>query len=100
MRVLLIAHVPTNEASAKMFRENPKKVAEGLETYMKQVHAEAAYFGEDNGQRTAYFVVDLPSADMIPTIAEPLFLNLGAKVNIKPVMTIDQVNSGLSKITV
>ena len=98
MRVLLIAHIPTNEASAKAFKENPKKVAEGMEAYIKQVHAEAAYFGEDNGERTAYFVVDLPSADMIPPIAEPLFLNLGAKVIIKPVMTIDQVKSGLSKI--
>ncbi len=98
MRVLLTAHIPTNEATTKAFKENPKMVGEGIESYLKQVHAEAAYFGEDNGERTFYIVVNLPSADMIPPIVEPLFINLGAKVNVKPIMSIEEVKSGLSKV--
>lgn len=98
MRVLLTAHIPTNEATTKAFKEDPKMVGDRIESYLKQVRAEAAYFGEDNGERTFYIVVNLPSADMIPSIAEPLFIDLGAKVNIKPIMSIEEVKSGLSKV--
>lgn len=98
MRVLITAHIPTNEASAKAFKENPRAVGGAFESYVKLVHAEAAYFGEKDGHRTAYFVADLPSADMIPVIAEPLFINMGATVNIQPVMTLEEVKSGLSKV--
>jgi hypothetical protein len=98
MRVLITAHIPTNEASAKAFKESPAATMAAIEAYIKLSHAEAAYFGEKDGNRTAYFLADLPSADMIPVMAEPLFINMGATVNIQPVMTFEEVKRGLSKV--
>ena len=45
-----------------------------------------AYFFEAGGDRTFAFIVNLESADMIPDTAEPLFQDLGAKVEFHPVM--------------
>ena len=74
-------------------------VAEEIAATVKKLNPQAAYFGEDDGERTAYIVIDLPSADMIPVVAEPLFINFGAKVEIKPIMDIEEVKKGLSKVS-
>ncbi len=42
--------------------------------------------------------MDIPSTDMIPMFTEPLFVNSGAKVKIKPVMDIEDVKKGLPKV--
>lgn len=99
MRTMLIAHIPNNEANIKAFKENPKMVGEGIAAILKKLNAHAAYFGADNGERTAYVIIDLPSADMIPVVSEPFFINLGAKVEIKPVMDIEDVKKGLSNVS-
>jgi hypothetical protein len=99
MRTMLIAHIPNNEATIKMFKENSKMVSERIETIVKKLNAQAAYFGEDEGERTAFVIVDIPSADMIPVFTEPFFINLGAKVEKKPVMDIEDVKKGLSRVS-
>ena len=66
-----------------------------LEDYLKKVKAEAAYFGEDKGERTFYLVTDITGADKIPAIAEPLFQGFKAKVEFHPVMTADDLRKGL-----
>jgi hypothetical protein len=99
MRTMLIAHIPNSEATVKIFKENPKMVSEGIEAMLKKLNAQAAYFGEDEGERTAYVIVDIPSAEMIPVFMEPFFINLGAKVEIKPVMDIEDVKKGLSRVS-
>ncbi len=68
-----------------------------MENYIKTNKAEAAYFLELNGERTVVFVLDLPSVDMIPVVAEPLFM-LGAKVELHPAMNIDDLKKGIQSI--
>ena len=68
-----------------------------LENYIAKVKPEAVYFYEEGGERTGLFVVDMASADMIPSLAEPLFQGLGAKVEFHPAMTPDDVKRGLQK---
>jgi hypothetical protein len=99
MRTMLIAHIPNNEATIKMFKENPNMVSEGIEAILKKLNAQASYFGEDDGERTAFVVVDIPSPDMIPVFTEPFFIKLGAKVEIKPVMSIEELKKGISKVS-
>jgi hypothetical protein len=48
---------------------------------------EAAYFTEQNGQRGAVLIVDLPDPSKIPVLAEPWFLTLQADVEFRVAMT-------------
>ena len=57
--------------------------------------AEAAYFTSLNGERSGTFVIDMPSADMEPAIAEPFF-EMGARVEVQPVMNFEDLKKGLS----
>ena len=47
---------------------------------------EAAYFLADQGNRSAYLIVNLDDASQIPAIAEPCFLKVNATVEFLPVM--------------
>ncbi len=47
MRIMLIAHMPNNETTIRMFKENPKMMAERIEATVKAMNLQAAYFGED-----------------------------------------------------
>jgi Domain of unknown function (DUF3303) len=58
---------------------------------------EAMYFGVENGQRTAYMVFDLKEASDIPSIAEPWFIHLKAKIAAQPVMDMADMQAGISK---
>ena len=62
---------------------------------MESSKAEAAYFTELNGDRTCLFFIDIPSVDMMPVIAEPLF-QMGAKVEFHPAMNMEELKKGLS----
>ena len=59
-----------------------------IEEYVKKFNSEPSYFTEVNGNRTLVFVLDLPSSDMIPAIAGPLFQGFEANVEIHPTMNL------------
>jgi hypothetical protein len=44
------------------------------------------------------FVLDLPSQDMLPAIAEPLFQNFEANVEVHPAMNLDDLKKAISNI--
>lgn len=74
------------------------KFLQNIEDYTKKFSCEAAYFTEINGNRTMVFVLDLPSTDMIPAIAEPLFQGFEANVEVHPAMNLDDLKSAISKV--
>ena len=47
---------------------------------------EAAYFGLQEGTRTAFVVVDVTNSSEIPSLVEPFFLAFNASVECFPVM--------------
>lgn len=57
---------------------------------------EAAYFGTENGKRTAYIFFDLSDPAQIPVIAERLFQQLDSTVEFIPVMNADELQRGLA----
>jgi hypothetical protein len=75
------------------------RIAEVLGALMSNLHPEAAYFGAEGGERTAYIFFDLTDPSRIPVIAEPLFQNLDASVEISPVMNLDELQSGLAEVS-
>jgi hypothetical protein len=69
-----------------------------MEQTMAMLKPEAAYFTSVNGERTAFFVFDLKSTSDIPSIAEPLFQQLGAKIEFSPVMNAEDLKTGLASL--
>jgi hypothetical protein len=82
MRFILKAQIPT-EAGNRMM-QNPNGMQE-LEEYIRTIKAEAAYFFENNGDRTMVFIVNMERTDQMVSFVEPLFM-MGAKVEFHPVM--------------
>ena len=59
---------------------------------------EAAYFGPENGIRTAFVVFDLEDPSQLPPLTEPLFSKLKATVEMFPVMDQEDLQKGLQQI--
>jgi hypothetical protein len=62
------------------------------------IQPEAAYFTTNDGRRCAYVFFDLKDASDIPSIAEPFFTNLNAKVEFLPCMNQEDLAAGLTKL--
>ncbi|HXE30393.1 MAG TPA: hypothetical protein VN515_01190 [Terriglobales bacterium] len=84
MRMLVKARIPTEQGN-RLIREG--KLGSTLRAMVEELKPEAAYFYEENGQRTGLFVVELAEAAQIPRLAEPFFLGLGAYLEMHPAMT-------------
>lgn len=96
MRFLVIAHMPT-EAGNKAVKD--PNMMKNLEDYVNNVKAEAAYFTEVNGERSMFFVVDMQSADMMTVMSEPLYQAFNARVEVKPVMVLEDVKKGMQALS-
>lgn len=77
--------------------KNPNFLQE-LEAYINKVKAEAAYFFEAGGERTFVFVVNFESADIIPSIAEPLFQDIGARLEFHPIMLFEDLKKAIEHL--
>lgn len=95
MRFLVKATLP-NEAGNALVR-NPN-MASQMEAVMGDLRPKAAYFTIDQGQRTAYFVVNMESATDLPRIAEPLWLSWKADVTVSPVFLPEEMEAAMPAI--
>ena len=91
MRVLAIVRVDT-EAGSEALRNGilPKL----LDHVMSQVQPEVVYFGPLDGMRTMFLVFDLEDPSRMPPLLEPLFSTLKAKIQLTPVMKLDELQAG------
>ncbi len=94
MRVMLRLQMPVESANAAI---KDGRFAKVIGATMARLQPESAYFATMHGDRGGYIVFDLKHPSDIPSICEPLFFELGAKVELEPVMTADDVQAGLAK---
>jgi hypothetical protein len=73
-------------------------MGEIIERAAKDMKPEAMYFTTDKGERTGYFFFDMKDSHQLAPIAEPFLLNLNANVEVMPVMNIEDLKMGLSKV--
>lgn len=66
-----------------------------LEDTVSKLKAEAAYFVAEDGVRCALIFFDTRDSAEIPVIAEPLFIGLGAELELVPAMNADDLRKGL-----
>jgi hypothetical protein len=94
MRILVKMQIP-NEAGNRMVQD--PNFLKNIEDYIKNFNIEAAYFTEINGERTAFYVLDLPTTDQLAKAVEPLFQGFNAKVEVHPAMNFEELKKVYQK---
>lgn len=84
MRFMLTVRMPHEKFNAAV---KDGSAGRKLGHILEEAKPEAVYFTEQNGQRSAFLIVNLESASQIPSYAEPWFLTFGADVEFNAVMT-------------
>lgn len=62
-----------------------------MQKILEAIKPEAAYFYDNNGKRGGTLVVNLKDPSGIPALAEPWFLTFNAQVELKVVMTPEEL---------
>ncbi len=88
MRMLLKVQMST-ERGNQLVKQG--KLGATIQSILAEIKPEAAYFIAEGGDRTGLIIVDLAQPADIPRIAEPFFLALDAKLEIKPAMVSDDL---------
>jgi hypothetical protein len=83
MKLMLKVNIPVEEGNRAA---KAGKLGEIIQTILAEQKPEAVYFGEENGERTAFIFVHLKESSEIPKLAEPWFLAFNAAVEFHPVM--------------
>ena len=91
MRFMLTFRIPPEKGNAVI---KDGSLGPTLQSILTDLKPEAAYFGDMDGARGGYLVINMDDASQIPAIAEPLFLGLGATVKLHPVMTPEDLQKG------
>ena len=95
MRFLVKVNIPVDAGNASA---KAGKLGTTIQSILTDLKPEAAYFTDDNGQRTAFLFLEMKDASQIPAIAEPWFLAFNASIEIHPVMVPDDLAEAGSAI--
>ena len=88
MRFMVTVRVPMDEGNTAVTHGS---LGQTLEAIIDELKPEAAYFGPIEGARGGYLVVNFDDPSQLPAVAEPLFLGLGATIQISPVFTPEEL---------
>ncbi len=88
MRFMLTFRVPMDEGNTGIIDGS---LGQTLEAIIDELKPEAAYFGPIDGARGGHLVVNFDDPSQLPAFAEPLFLGLGATIQIYPVFTPEEL---------
>ena len=83
MRFLVKVNIPVESGNAAA---KDGKLGATIQSILQELKAEAVYFTDDSGERTAFIFLQMQDASQIPAIAEPWFLAFNARIEIHPVM--------------
>jgi hypothetical protein len=92
MRMMLKIKMPTESGNRAI---KDRSLGKLLEDTVSKLKAEAAYFVAEDGARCAMIFFDMKDSAEIPPIAEPLFIGLGAELDLVPVMNAEDLRKGL-----
>lgn len=91
MRMLLRVGIPVESGNAAARSGNLGKTIQGI---LAELKPEAAYFSEENGERTGFIVFDMKESSQLPAIAEPWFLAFNARITVRPAMNLEDLAAG------
>jgi hypothetical protein len=85
MRVLLKVSIPTEIGNERVVDGS---LGRTIESILNDISPEAAYFAEEQGNRTGFIFCNIKDESEIPAISEPWFLAFNARVELHPAMTL------------
>jgi hypothetical protein len=89
MKYLLKFSFPMEIGNAAL--KDPQQFGAKMKQLLTDIKAEAAYFAPVDGLRGGYIILDIDDASQIPGIAEPLFFWLHAKIEMTPLMRLQDI---------
>ncbi|MGR8980630.1 MAG: panthothenate synthetase [Gammaproteobacteria bacterium] len=96
MKMLLNVKIPHQQFNAAV---RDGTADSKLNAILEASKPEAVYFTEQDGHRSAILIVDPPDPSKIPALAEPWFLAFEADVELRIVMTPDDLKrAGLDEL--
>ncbi|MFL5856094.1 MAG: hypothetical protein ACJ77L_05015 [Solirubrobacteraceae bacterium] len=95
MRMMMKVQMDT-EAGSRAIADG--SMPQLLQETLGRLQPEAAYFGPENGIRTAFIVFDLQDPSQIPSLSEPLFSAVKANIQMFPVMDREDLQKGMGQL--
>ncbi len=95
MRMMMKVQMDTEAANRALADGSGPQL---LQETLGRLQPEAAYFGPENGVRTAFIVFDLQDPSQLPSITEPLFSKMKANIQMFPVMNPEDLQKGLNEL--
>ena len=95
MRLMLKFNFPTTAESNAWIRDG--SIGQKLESIYEAIQPEAAYFCPEDGTRGGYIIINMDDASEVPAKVEPFLLELGASVELFPVMTWEDLRAGIPR---
>jgi hypothetical protein len=95
MKFLVRLHMPTEHGNKML--QDPNAFQKKMESVLNQIKPEAVYFAPIESEGGIYMIVNIPSADMIAGIAEPLWMTFNSKLDFTPLMELSDLQKGLQK---
>jgi hypothetical protein len=95
MRVMMKVNIPLEEGNRKM---KEGKLIETIKAILEIQKPDAAYFGEDNGKRTAFVFVQVKDNAELLGLTEPWFIAFNAYVELRPIMTFVELEKAMPDI--
>lgn len=94
MRMMMKVSMPVETANVAIKSGNLSRT---VMNFVEIAKPESSYFTTENGKRTGFFYFNMTDSNLMPTYAEPFFMNLNAEVTWYPVMDLSDLKSGIEK---
>jgi hypothetical protein len=91
MRMLLRVHIPVETGN---LAARNGSLGSTIERILADLKPEAAYFAEDQGERTGYIFFDMKDSSQLTAVAEPWFLAFNARLTVRPAMNPQDLAAG------